>query len=477
MNYSRVSDLDIEALRKIIPAERFFYPTTKHYDHDQFNYKKSAPDVAVQPVSNDEVSAVMKYANEHQIPVTVRGNATGLMGANISVDHGIAIDMIKMNKVLEYDPDSLTMTVQAGVRIRDIDEYLADQPFIYVPSPAMKWAAIGGNLNTNAGGMKAVKYGTTREHVRGLTAILADGTQIHCSHKTVKNSSGYDIKDLIIGSEGTLAVVTEVVLRLIPRPRVEKTMLLSFPDIERAISCVPKIFAAGLTPTSVEYFSEEDVDKWEEYSGKKFPVKDGSGYLMIGFDGNDDKLVDGELAEVVNVANENDVSNTLVLTADDPNSQAVWDARSEFETAIQQTTTKMDEADIVVPINKIPLVLKEVRKISEKENVRLPNFGHAGDGNLHIYICCDDHSDDEFAVKKDHVFKALYQVAKDSDGEMSGEHGIGFARKDYFEDFYGSDYVELMSRIKLAFDPNLILNPDKIFPLHVSKQENEVVKN
>lgn len=198
---------------------------------------------------------------------------------------------------------------------------------------------------------------------------------------------------------------------------------------------------------------------------------------MIGFDGNDDKLVDGELAEVVNVANENDVSNTLVLTADDPNSQAVWDARSEFETAIQQTTTKMDEADIVVPINKIPLVLKEVRKVSEKENVRLPNFGHAGDGNLHIYICCDDYSDDEFAVKKDHVFKALYQVAKDSDGEMSGEHGIGFARKDYFEDFYGSDYVELMSRIKLAFDPNLILNPDKIFPLHVSKQENEVVKN
>lgn len=476
MNYSKVTEADITELRKIIPEDRFFCPTTKHYDHDQFNGKKSAPDVAVQPISNDEVSAVMKYANEHHIPVAVRGNATGLMGANISVEHGIAIDMIKMNKVLEYDPGSLTLTVQAGLRIRDIEEYLQGEPFVYVPSPAMKWAAIGGNLSTNAGGMKAVKYGTTREHVRGLTAILADGTQINCSHKTVKNSSGYDIKDLIIGSEGTLAVVTEVVLRLIPRPRYEKTILLSFPDIQRAIQAVPKVFAAGLTPTSVEYFSQEVVEKWDEYADQEFPVKNGSGYLMVSFDGNDDKMVDGELADLVNVAKENEVTNTLIMKTEDPVAQEVWDARSQFETAVQETTTAMDEADVVVPINKIPLVLKEVAVVSEKEQIRLPNFGHAGDGNLHIYICQDDYSDAEFGEKTDRVLKALYKVAKESDGEMSGEHGIGYARKDYFEDFYGTDYVKLMSRVKLAFDPNLILNPNKIFPVYTSDEAPELVE-
>src|SRR5699024_5960029 len=296
---------------------------------------------------------------------------------------------------------------------------------------------------------------------------LADGTQIHASHKTVKNSSGYDVKDMIIGSEGSLAVITEVVLRLIPRPRVEKTILLSFPDMDHAIGTVPHVFAAGLTPTSVEYFSQEDVEKWEEYSAKEFPVKDGSGYLMVSFDGNDERLVDKELTELLEVAQANQVSNSLTLTGDDPQAQLVWDARSEFETAIQKTTTKMDEADIVVPINKIPLVLKEVARVSAAEQVRLPNFGHAGDGNLHIYICCDDYSDEEFAVKKDRIFKAFYKVAKESAGEMSGEHGIGYARKDYFEDFYGTDYVNLLSRIKLAFDPTLILNPGKTFTIHL----------
>ncbi len=477
LNYARVTPADIEKLRQIIPADRFFYPPTKHYDHDQFNYKRSLPDVELQPVSNEEVSAIMRYANKRMIPVTVRGNATGLMGANISVDHGIALDMIKMNKVLEYDPDSLTMTVQAGIRVRDIAEYLADQPFIYEPAPAMKWAAIGGNVSTNAGGMKAIKYGTTREHIRGLTTILADGTKLHCGHKTVKNSSGYDVKDLIIGSEGTLAVITEVVLRLIPRPQFEKTMLLSFSEIATAIKSVPKVFAAGLTPTSVEYFSQEDIEKWQEYSGKEFPVKDGKGYLLVSFDSNNKQNVEEELSEVLEVAKKNQLIKSLVLNSGDPDAQAVWDARSEFETAIQKTTTKMDEADIVVPIDKIPMVLGQVRKVAKKEQIRLPNFGHAGDGNLHIYICCDNYSDEEFGAKKDRIFKALYKAAKAYSGEMSGEHGIGYARKDYFEDFYGTDYVALMSRIKQAFDPNLILNPDKIFPLRLFHKDQELVEN
>ena len=188
MTYRRVTKTDVDALREIVSADRVIYPATTHYDHDQFKQVRSLPDVAVQPQTNAEVAAILRYANEHLIPVTVRGNATGLMGANVPMAQGIDIDMIKMNKVLEYDPDNLTLTVQNGFRIRDINEYLADKPFTYIPAPAMKWATIGGNASTNAGGMRAVKYGTTREHIRGITVVMVDGTIQHFGGKTVKNS-------------------------------------------------------------------------------------------------------------------------------------------------------------------------------------------------------------------------------------------------------------------------------------------------
>lgn len=463
MTYRRVTKTDVDALREIVSADRVIYPATTHYDHDQFKQVRSLPDVAVQPQTNAEVAAILRYANEHLIPVTVRGNATGLMGANVPMAQGIDIDMIKMNKVLEYDPDNLTLTVQNGFRIRDINEYLADKPFTYIPAPAMKWATIGGNASTNAGGMRAVKYGTTREHIRGITVVMVDGTIQHFGGKTVKNSSGYDLRDLIVGSEGTLAVITELILRLVPRPSVNLDVLVPFVNVKKAISVVPKILQAGLVPAGLEFFSRETIKYWENYTQQPFMDHTGDGYLLVTFDGHDEAVVQRDLDKALQIAKDNGALAPIRM-GDEAHRVAVWKTRNQLLTAIQQTTTAIDEIDVVVPISQIPRVLDKVAALQDSEQVRMPNFGHAGDGNLHIYMCKDDYSRAEFVGKVDRIIRQLYATARKLGGEMSGEHGIGFAREPYFEAYYGQDKVQLLQKIKSVFDPNHILNPYKVFP-------------
>lgn len=464
MEYSQLNRRHLADLRKIIPPDRFIYPPSRHYDHDQFKAIRSLPDLVLQPKTNEEISRIMAYANRAHLPVTVRGNSTGLMGGNIAIDHGIALDMIKMNKILNYDPDNLTITVQSGVRVVDINQFLIDKPFTYVPAPAMKWACIGGNAATNAGGMRVIKYGTTREHIRGIKTVLADGTVFQFGHQTAKNSSGYDLKDLVLGSEGTLAVITELILRLFPRPKVELQALVPFNNVNQAISVVPKILAAGLLPVNIEFFSRAVISNWEKYANKKFITAKGGGFLLIGFNGNNRQAVEDDLKTALSITKDLKALEAIILS-DQKIYDQVWEARNNFLTVIQQSTPMMDEVDIVVPINKIPNVLDAVETISQEETIRLPNFGHAGDGNLHIYICSDQYNQKEFQKKSDQVIKKLYQTAKSYGGEMSGEHGTGYARKDYFQNYYGKDYVQLLQKVKRAFDPELILNPEKIFPI------------
>ena len=229
MSYHKIDVTDVAALCQYVAEDRFIEHPTQHYDHDQFKTIRALPDVVLQPVTNEEVQKIVKYASDHKIPVVPRGNSTGLMGANLSIDGGISLDMVKMNKILSYEPDSLTLTVQAGIRLKDIQDFLADKPFVYMPAPAMHWATIGGNLNTNAGGLKAVKYGVTREHIREIKIVTADGKLRQFGSKAVKASAGYSLRDLIVGSEGTLGVVTEIVLRLYPKPKEAVNAIIPVP--------------------------------------------------------------------------------------------------------------------------------------------------------------------------------------------------------------------------------------------------------
>lgn len=465
MKYSKLSAKNINDLRAIIKDDqRFITQPTKHWDHDQLKTVRALPDLVIQPVTNEEVQKVMKYANDHHLPVVPRGNSTGLMGANLTVYGSISLDMIKMNKILEYDPSSLTMTVQAGIRLKDIEDFLADKPFTYMPAPAMHWATIGGNVNTNAGGLKAIKYGVTREHIRKLKVVLANGKIYNFGAKAVKSSSGYSLKDLIIGSEGTLAVVTEVTIRLYPRPKQVINALIPFPSLEQAIKSVPAILASGVVPTTVEFMGREVLNLWEKYSGKQFPVREGAGFIILGLDAFTKGEVQAELKQALASAAHFKALKAVVLDAASPKAKLIWQAREELLLAIQKSTPMMDEVDISVPINRIPEVLKRIKELEKEVQMRIPNFGHAGDGNLHIYLCSDKDDKEQFAKKRRQVITALYQKAHAVDGNMSGEHGIGYARKDYFEGYYGLAYTNLLRKIKKVFDPNDILNPDKIFP-------------
>ena len=466
MEYHQINDTDRENLRKFISEpERFVTEPTKHWDHDQFRTVTAMPELVIQPVTNQEVENVVKYANDHHIPLVPRGNSTGLMGANLSVDGGISLDMVKMNRVLEYDPDGLTMTVQAGIRLKDIEEYLADKPFTYMPAPAMHWATIGGNVDTNAGGLKAIKYGVTREHIRELKVVLTNGKLYKFGSKAVKSSSGYSLKDLIIGSEGTLGVVTEVTLRLYPKPRKSINAIIPFPTLNDAIRSVPAILASGVVPTTVEFMGRKVINLWEKYANDEFPIKNGDGFIIMGLDSFTEEEWQAELKQALEAVKEFKAEDAVILSADSEEAKKIWKCREELLLAIQKSTPKMDEIDVCVPINHIPEVLDRIEELENELNIRIPNFGHAGDGNLHIYLCSDDMSDEEYAKTSDKVISELYKTAKSLDGNMSGEHGIGYARAGYYEDFYGHDYTELLRQVKKLFDPNEVVNPGKIFKM------------
>ena len=467
MSYNKITSKDLEQLRSFIRDEdRFITKPTVHWDHDQFKTVRAMPDLVIQPTTNEEVEKVVKYASDHHIPIVPRGNSTGLMGANLSVDGGISLDMVKMNKILSYEPNNLTMTVQAGIRLKDMEEFLADKPFTYMPAPAMHWATIGGNVDTNAGGLKAIKYGVTREHIRELKVVLANGKLYKFCAKAFKSSSGYSLKDLIIGSEGTLGVVTEVTVRLYPRPKEIINALIPYPTLTQAIKSVPAILASGVVPTTVEFMGRKVIDLWESYANQKFPVSEGNGFIIVGIDAFTKGEVEAELKQVLETVKQFDAGKAVVLAADSDEAKLIWKAREELLLAIQKSTPMMDEVDISVPIDHIPDVLKRIDELEKEVGMRIPNFGHAGDGNLHIYLCSDDDSKEVFDKKSKEVITELYKKAKEVDGNMSGEHGIGYAREPYFEDYYGKDYVEMLRKIKLAFDPNDIINPDKVFPMH-----------
>lgn len=467
MSYNKITSKDLEQLRSFIRDEnRFITKPTVHWDHDQFKTVRAMPDLVIQPTTNEEVEKVVKYASDHHIPIVPRGNSTGLMGANLSVDGGISLDMIKMNKILSYEPNNLTMTVQAGIRLKDMEEFLADKPFTYMPAPAMHWATVGGNVDTNAGGLKAIKYGVTREHIRELKVVLANGKLYKFGAKAVKSSSGYSLKDLIIGSEGTLGVVTEVTVRLYPRPKEIINALIPYPTLTQAIKSVPAILASGVVPTTVEFMGRKVIDLWESYANQKFPVSEGNGFIIVGIDAFTKGEVEAELKQVLETVKQFDAGKAVVLAADSDEAKLIWKAREELLLAIQKSTPMMDEVDISVPIDHIPDVLKRIDELEKEVGMRIPNFGHAGDGNLHIYLCSDDDSKEVYDKKSKEVITELYKKAKEVDGNMSGEHGIGYAREPYFEDYYGKDYLEMLRKIKLVFDPNDIINPDKVFPMH-----------
>lgn len=464
MDYKKIDAGDVGYLVSVLGRDRVFTDEeiNEDFSHDEMGGISRKPDVLVDVLTTEEVSKIMKYAYDNKIPVVARGSGTGLVGASVPVYGGIMINMSKMNRILEIDEENLTLTLEPGVLLMEISDFVEEHDLFYPPDPGEKSATIAGNINTNAGGMRAVKYGVTRDYVRGLEVVLPNGEIIQVGGKVVKNSTGYSIKDLICGSEGTLGIVTKAILKLLPLPKKAISLLIPFPSLDMAISTVPEIVKSKAAPTAIEFMQREVILAAEEYLGKKFPDNSSDAYLLLTFDGNSREEIEKAYEKVADICLEEGASDVFIVDTDE-RKESVWSARGAFLEAVKASTTDMDECDVVVPRNKIAEFIKYTDELQRKFQIRIRSFGHAGDGNLHLYVLKDELTEEAWKKKLAEVFEAMYSKSSELSGLVSGEHGIGFAKKAYMLEQYSKEYVELMKNIKLAFDCKNILNPGKIF--------------
>ena len=465
MSYKKFDTADLKAIEGIIKdPERILYGENinEEYSHDELSGTNSYPDVVVKAVSADEISKIMAYAYEKNIPVTPRGAGTGLVGSSVAMEHGIMVDSSLMNHILELDEENLTITVEPGVLLMELSAYVEEHDFFYPPDPVEKSATIGGNISTNAGGMRAVKYGVTRDYVRGLEVVLPNGNIVEFGGKVVKNSSGYSLKDLMIGSEGTLGFITKATLKLLPLPKKAISLLIPFPSLKQAIDTVPLIIKSKAIPTAVEFMQREVIIDAEEYLGKKFPDSQSDAYLLLKFDGNSTEEIEQQYDRVAKLCLEQGAIDVLISDTEE-REDSIWKARGAFLEAIKGSTTYMDEVDMVVPRNKVNEMVDYLHNLHNEVDIRIKSFGHAGDGNLHSYILRDDLSQEEFEKRMGLAMDKIYQKAKELGGQVSGEHGIGYAKKPYLKESLDPETIALMNGVKHAFDPKNILNPHKVF--------------
>lgn len=463
MNYKKLDQKDVNHLIELLGNERVYTGSaiSEDYSHDELGGISALPEVMVEVLSTMEVSKVMKYAYDNNIPVVIRGSGTGLVGASVPIHGGIMINMTKMSKIRELDEDNLTLTVEPGVMLMEIAKYVEERDFFYPPDPGEKTATIAGNINTNAGGMRAVKYGVTRDYVRGLEIVLPNGEIMKVGGKVVKNSSGYSIKDLVCGSEGTLAVITEATLKLLPLPKKVISLLIPFPNLDMAISTVPKIIKSKAAPTAIEFMQREVILAAEKFLDKKFPDNSSDAYLLLSFDGNTLEEIERNYDTVAKLCLESGALDVFISDTDE-RKQSIWSARGAFLEAVKASTTEIDECDVCVPRDKVAEFINFTHDLEEQFDVRIRSFGHAGDGNLHVYVLRDDMNEEEWKKKLGEVFACMYERARDLKGVVSGEHGIGFAKRSYMFEQYDETYMSLLRNIKLAFDPKNILNPGKV---------------
>ena len=466
--YNKVTPEILEKLRAAAPGHILFgEDINADYGRDEMPiYGENLPEAVLQATSTEEIAAVVKICSENKIPVTTRGAATGLVGGCVPVYGGVVIETIKMNHILSYDLENFSVTIEPGVLLKDLAEDALTKGMMYPPDPGEKLATVGGNVSTNAGGMRAVKYGTTRDYVLAMKVVLPSGEITSFGAKVSKTSSGYSLLNLIIGSEGTLGIITELTLKLIPAPKNTLSLIVPFSDLETAISTVPKFKMANMDPQALEFMEREIILSSERYVGREVFPKTVAGieigaYLMITLDGdNEDEI----MTRVENAAELLLLEGAVdVMVVDNPQKlRDAWATRSGFLEAIMEETKLLDECDVVVPIKEIARFLTFAKKTGEECGLEIKSFGHAGDGNLHIYQCSNDLEKEEFEKRVDTYFEKLYKEAVACGGLVSGEHGIGRGKVKYLAESIGETNMELMRGIKKVFDPDLILNPGKV---------------
>lgn len=448
---------DIKALFEgKVKGELVFAPfIDKKYLSDFIGYYQGKADVYVKPVDDEDVQAVMKIAYANKLNVTIRGAGTNLAGSTIP-DGGVVLDMSGMNKILKLDEDTLTITVEPGVILKDLIKYVEDRGYLYAPDPAEKGASIGGNVSTNAGGMRAVKYGVTRNYVLGLDLVKVDGTKISLGSKTYKYSSGLNLQQLVVGSEGTLGVITKITLKLLPLPEFTLNTVIAFDSLSQGIKNVNKIFKSHLDPTAIEFVEKKVIAYGEKFLNKEFPCQRAKSYLIVALDGDKDGVYD-RFEKLKQVVTDNGAIDVIPL--DDPAvAKEVWEIRGAIARAVN-ASGPWEPIDTVVPLDKITTFVDYVNSLIEQGYPRMVAFGHAGDGNVHLCVLKDDIPDDKWRDILNDTMEKLYGKAYELGGLVSGEHGVGKGKRKYFIENTDPLERELMINVKKSFDEFNLLNP------------------
>ena len=463
--YKKMDEQDFAYIRSVTAPSRVWVgeAIAKEFYHDEMpEYGVFPPELYVEVLTKEEVAAIMRYAYEQNIPVVARGAGTGLAGGANCKYGGIMLSLMKMNKIFPVDTQNMTVTAQPGALISEVAAAAAEVGLFYPPDPGEKTASIGGSIITNAGGMRAVRYGVTRDYVRCIEAVMPNGDIMHFSSNVVKNTTGFDVKDLVVGSEGILCVCTEVTLKLIPAPKCTCTLVIPFESLEKCIDCVPALLRLPFVPTAVEFLERELIDIVERNLHKMLPVREGEAVLIVMYDASSQE----ELTQCCDAAAAAalEAGALDVALADTPERiGSVWSVRAAILEGMKADSVGQEECDVVVPRARIAEFVKAAKSICLSHGVVVEPCGHAGDGNIHTEMLRQPGMTDEEWKSATHAcLVELYAKSKELGGQLSGEHGIGNGRLEFLKPFIGDEMYQLYRNIKLAFDPKLILNPGKM---------------
>lgn len=467
MKYGAIDAAFLEALRSTLKDGELFtdQDTRAAYGHDETEDLQHPPEVVVRPRTTAEVSAVMRLCHQASIPVTPIGGRTGLSGGALCVHGGVGLALDRMDRILDIDERNLQVTVEPGVITQVLQEAVAAKGLYYPPDPSSRGSCtIGGNLAENAGGPRAVKYGVTRDFVLDLEVVLPNGDVIRTGARTLKNSTGYDLTRLMVGSEGTLGVITKAVLRLVPLPRATRLMLVPFREAAEACQAVSAVFRAGVVPSAME-FMERDAIVWTMRFTEGLPAqlsKEPGAYLLVEVDGNHEEMLMQDCETILHVVEQHGAGEVLFAeTASEKD--ALWRMRRSVPVSVKAHSTYKEE-DTVVPRYELPRLLAGVKAVGEKYGFQSVCYGHAGDGNLHVNIIRGELDDRAWKEELPKAIREIFTLVVELGGTLSGEHGIGLVQRPYMELAFTRASLDLMRGIKQVFDPKGIMNPGKVLP-------------
>jgi len=452
----------LKELKKIVGDENVFddkaHLISYSYDATKNRYE---PEAVIFPRDEDDISKVLRYCNQNKIIITPRGAGSGFTGGALPSRGGIILALEKhMNKILEIDIQNMAAVVQPGVINKDLQREVEKVGLFYPPDPAsQEYSTIGGNVSENAGGMRAAKYGITKDYVLALRAVLPNGDIIRAGKRTIKDVAGYNIAGILIASEGTLAVITEITLKLISKPKLTKTAMGIFPTVKDAMNAVYKTMSSGITPVAMEFLDNLTIRAVEEKFHKGLPT-DAGAILVTDVDGNFENDLNYQLEEIEKIFKENKALK-FKRAENEKEASDIWFSRRNASQSITIYGSKKLNEDITVPRSMLPKLLEEIDKIAKKYDVKVPCFGHTGDGNVHTNVMVDD-SDPKEVEKGYKAIEEIFKATVKLGGTLSGEHGIGLSKAPFMELAFSKEEIELFKRIKTAFDPNNILNPGKM---------------